>query len=354
MAVGVLTRSSQASVLQEIAKYVNVQRRGVGGRPLALLECEVSQEKTLGDCVAEFAQNKVYAIVATDEGVGDIGTALEEASEDTPVVVANPIGVSVLVSQKMTAITPGMPGLMLSLAIVAAGELAGDNQSISVVHSGSEESKSIFASIVRPVLVKSGLRVEDISEVVVPDDATSEEVVELLEDAEVASSAVIADVAGENCAGFAKWVNSLTTKPDVLTVDACALSNSKSETENWFVARYGNDFTDARDAEFGGKNWVSSYREGIRAAVLAVVDLLSERTERNLSLAEVKAGLNAFVENIRGFQQSPQCALVLSYVALCTSQVGLSQVKNGDLVDLHGGTKGNPIELFTEIQPLGS
>jgi len=102
------------------------------------------------------------------------------------------------------------------------------------------------------------------------------------------------------------------------------------------------------------KNWVSSYREGIRAAVLAVVDLLSERTERNLSLAEVKAGLNASVENIRGFSQAPQCALVLSYVALCTSQVGLSQVKNGELVDLRGGSEGNPIELFTEIQPLGS
>lgn len=350
MVLGVLTRSSQTSVLQEISKYVNTQRAGVGGRPLVLQECEVSQDQTLGDCIEEFAQNKVYAIVATDEGVGDIGAALEEAEQSTPVVVANPIDVSVLVSQKLTAITPGMPGLMLSLAIVAAAE----NKSVSVVHSGSQESNSIFASIVRPVLVKSGLRVEDISEVVVPDDATSEEVVELLEDAEVASSAVIADVAGENCTGFAKWVNSLTSKPVVLTVDACALSNSKSETENWFVARYGNDFTNARDAEFGAKNWVSSYREGIRAAVLAVVDLLSERTERNLSLAEVKAGLNASVENIRGFSQAPQCALVLSYVALCTSQVGLSQVKNGELVDLRGGSEGNPIELFTEIQPLGS
>ena len=349
-----LTRSSQASVLQEITKYVNVQRRGVGGRPLALLECKVSPEKTLGDCVAEFAQNKVYAILATDEGVGDIGAALEEASEDTPVVVANPIGVSVLVSQKLTAITPGMPGLMLSLAIVAAGEFAGENKSISVVHSGSEESKSIFASIVRPVLVKSGLRVENISEVVVPDDATSEEVVELLTDAGIDSSMVIADVVGESCSGFANWVNSLTTKPVVLATDACALQNTISETENWFVARYGNDFTNVRDAEFGLKNWVSSYREGIRAAVLALVDLLSERTERNLSLAEVKAGLNASVKNVRGFSQSPQCALVLSYVALCTSQVGLSQVKNGDLVDIRGGTKGNPIELFTEIQPLGS
>ena len=269
-------------------------------------------------------------------------------------MVANPLGVSVLVSQKLTAITPGMPGLMLSLAIVAAGEFAGENKSISVVHSGSEESKSIFASIVRPVLVKSGLRVENISEVVVPDDATSEEVVELLTDAGIDSSMVIADVVGESCSGFANWVNSLTTKPVVLATDACALSNAKSETENWFVARYGNDFTNVRDAEFGLKNWVSSYREGIRAAVLALVDLLSERTERNLSLAEVKAGLNASVKNIRGFSQSPQCALVLSYVALCTSQVGLSQVKNGDLVDIRGGTKGNPIELFTEIQPLGS
>ena len=120
------------------------------------------------------------------------------------------------------------------------------------------------------------------------------------------------------------------------------------------MARYGNDFTNARDAEFGLKNWASSYREGIRATVLAVVDLLSERTEPNLSLAEVKAGLNASVENIRGFSQAPQCALVLSYVALCTSQVGLSQVKNGELVDLRGGSEGNPIELFTEIQPLGS
>ena len=341
-------------MLQEITKYVNVQRAGVGGRPLALLECKVSQEKTLADCVAEFAANKVYAIVATDEGVGDIGAALAEASQSIPVVVANPIGVSVLVSQELTAITPGMPGLMLSLAIVATGELAGESKSISVVHSGSEESNSIFASIVRPVLVKSGLRVENISEVVIPDDATSDEVVELLTDAGVTSSAVIADVAGESCSGFTKWVNSLTSKPVVLTADACALSKAKSETENWFVARYGNDFTNLRDAEFGLKNWVSSYREGIRAAVLALVDLLSERTERNLSLAEVKAGLNASVENIRGFSQSPQCALVLSYVALCTSQVGLSQVKNGDLVDIRGGTKGNPIELFTEIQPLGS
>jgi hypothetical protein len=34
--------------------------------------------------------------------------------------------------------------------------------------------------------------------------------------------------------------------------------------------------------------------------------------------------------------------------------VGLSQVKNGELVDVRGGSKGNPIELFTEIQPLGS
>ena len=73
MALGVLTRSSQASVLQEISKYVNAQRAGVGGRPLVLQECEVSQDQTLGDCIEEFAQNKVYTIVATDEGVGDIG-----------------------------------------------------------------------------------------------------------------------------------------------------------------------------------------------------------------------------------------------------------------------------------------
>ena len=314
----------------------------------------MSPEQTLGDCVEMFAQNKVYAIVATDEGVGDIGAALEEASQDIPVLVANPIGVSVLVSQELTAITPGMPGLMLALAIVATGDLAGESKSVSVVHGGSEESNSIFASIVRPVLVKSGLRVENISEVVIPDDATSEEVVELLTDAEITSTAVIADLAGESCSGFTNWVNSLTSKPVVLTVDACALSNAKSERENWFVARYGNDFTNDRDADFGLKSWVSSYREGIRAAVLAVVDLLSEQTERNLSLAEVKAGLNSSVINVRGFSQAPQCALVLSYVALCTSQVGLSQVKNGELVDVRGGTKGNPIKLFTEIQPLGS
>ena len=127
-------------MLQEITKYVNLQRAGVGGRPLAPLECKVSQEKTLADCVAEFAANKVYAIVATDEGVGDIGAALAEASQSIPVVVANPIGVSVLVSQELTAITPGMPGLMLSLAIVATGELAGESKSVRVVHSGSEES----------------------------------------------------------------------------------------------------------------------------------------------------------------------------------------------------------------------
>jgi hypothetical protein len=353
VALGVLTHSSQNSVLEEIEKFVNTQRRGVGGRPLVLLECQVTQDKKLSDCADEFAQKDVYAIVATDDGVGTL-SALEELAQTTPVVVANPVGVSVLVSQGVTAITPGMPGLMLSLAIMATDQLTGENKSISVVHSGSEQSNSIFASIVRPVLVKSGVRVENISEVVVPDGATSDEVVELLTDAGITSSAVIADVAGNSCSGFTNWVNSLTTQPVVLAVDACALSNSKRETENWFVARYGNDFTNVRDSEFGKRSWVSSYREGIRAAVLAVVDLLNERTERNLSVAEVKAGFNASIENIRGFSQAPQCALVLSYVALCTTQVGLSQVKNGELIDVRGGTTGNPIELFTEIQPSGS
>ena len=220
----------------------------------------------------------------------------------------------------------------------------------------SEDTATFIVNALQPATVSRVVIDEEEGriEVVVPDDATSDEVVELLTGAGITSSAVIADVAGNSCSGFTNWVNSLTTQPVVLAVDACALSNSKRETENWFVARYGNDFTNDRDAEFGLKSWVSSYREGIRAAVLAVVDLLSGKTERNLSLAEVKAGLNSSVINVRGFSQAPQCALVLSYVALCTSQVGLSQVKNGELVDVRGGAKGNPIKLFTEIQPLGS
>ena len=351
--VGVLTHSSQISVLQEIEKYVNTQRRGVSGRPLVLLECQVTQDKKLSDCADEFAQKDVYAIVATDDGLGTL-SALEELAHTTPVVVANPVGVSVLVSQGVTAITPGMPGLMLSLAVMATGQLTGENKSIAIVHGGSEESNSIFASIVRPVLVKSGISIQNISEIVVPESATKDEVVQLLGDAGLNSSAVIADVAGESCSGFAQWVNSLSSKPVVFTVDACALQNTETKKENWFVARYGNDFTNSSDAIFGEKPWVSSYREGIRASVLALVDLFGAKTERHLSLAEVKAGLNASVQNIRGFAQSPECALVLSYVALCSSRVGLSQVKNGELVDVRGGTKGNPVQLFTEMQPLGS
>jgi hypothetical protein len=349
----VLTTSSQTSELREIEKYVNTQRRGVGGRPLVLLECQVTEQKTLNDCVDEFSQRDVYAILATDEGVGTL-SALDEVAQRIPVMVANPIGVSVLVSQSMTAITPGIPGLMLSLAITATSKLTGENKSIAIVHGGSEESNSIFASIVRPVLVKAGLSIENISEIVVPESATKDEVVQLLGDAGLNSSAVIADVAGESCSGFAQWVNSLSSKPVVFTVDACALQNTETKKENWFVARYGNDFTNSSDAIFGEKPWVSSYREGIRASVLALVDLFGAKTERHLSLAEVKAGLNASVQNIRGFAQSPECALVLSYVALCSSRVGLSQVKNGELVDVRGGTKGNPVQLFTEMQPLGS
>jgi hypothetical protein len=83
VAVGVLTHSSQNNVLEEIEKYVNIQRRGVGGRPLVLLECQVTQDKKLSDCADEFAQKDVYAIVATDDGVGTL-SALEELAQTTP------------------------------------------------------------------------------------------------------------------------------------------------------------------------------------------------------------------------------------------------------------------------------
>ena len=324
-----------ADSIDGVEAATNVPGGGVGGRPLLLVPCTAKADSTLKECMQTFSEAGVYGVVVANDDAFSL-KALEKMAKDFPVVVANPSRISTLTSRSLLAVTAGIPGLAQGMAIAARNELKAE--SVAVVHFGDSEANALYQSVVRAVSVKLGAKPANITEVVLQAGGSAKEMAKAFSAIKNNASVVVSLVSGTACNQLQTWVAEQEVAPQVVAIDSCAGQISPDKSDGWFVAHYGNN----------------SSREAVRRAVSAMTNVLSIRPVRGLSAPTFGSLLNSESSAAEPFQETPLCGQVAVYPALCSSKMGIARLANGEREDVRGGSGLSAIDLFADLEVVGS
>ena len=318
-----------------IEAATNVPGGGVAGRPLLLVPCTAKADVALKKCVKTFSEADVYGVVVANDDAFSL-KALEKMAKDFPVVVANPSRISTLTSRSVLAVTAGFPGLAQGMAIAARNELKADT--VAVVHFGDAESNAMYQSVVRAVSVKLGAKPTNITEVVLQAGGSAKEMSKAFAATKSVASVVVSLVSGTACNQMQTWITEQEVAPRVVAIDSCAGQISPSKLNGWFVAHYGNN----------------SSRDAVRRAVSAVANVLAVRPVRGLSAPTFGSLMNSASSATEPFQETPICGKVAVYPALCSSKMGIARLVDGAREDVRGGSGSPAIDLFADLEVVGS
>ena len=186
--------------------------------------------------------------------------------------------------------------------------------------------------------VKLGAKLANITEVVLKAGGSAKEMSKAFSATKNGASVVLSLVSGTACNQLQTWVAEQEVAPRVVAIDSCAGQISSDKSDGWFVVHYGNN----------------SSREAVRRAVSVMTNVLSVRPVRGLSAPTFGSLINSTSSAAEPFQETPLCGEVAVYPALCSSKMGFARLANGEREDVRGGSGSPAIDLFADLEVVGS
>jgi len=330
------TESLSSEQILAIETDVNISQGGIAGRPLTVVGCAADNNKEFESCVETFQGDGAFVILVAND-MAFSTKVLASAAQTTPIVVAHSTRASTLASSVLIAMSPGFPGVVQGMVIAAGVEFGAAIKDLLVVRYGDEDSGALFAWVIRPVLVKLGVDPTKVRELVVENTSDAEAVRSRLSKMDNVPSHVLVLVSDGACKGVALWKSSDAPQTVVVAPELCSGALATDAAAGWYTLRYANQPVDT-----------------LRESLNATIEALRARPVKGLTPQALKAVINSSVATLGLSGDAPACAVSAVYPALCSTKLTLAEFRDGVRVDIRGGTEGNAIDMFTDLEGVDS
>jgi branched-chain amino acid transport system substrate-binding protein len=347
--------------------YINAELGGVGGRPIDLVKCPVSNPQDAAACGSRLANDPSISLVIT----GAVNTGNKELYDalagKKAVLIANGLANEDFTTKVGVSFTAGSPGVLSGIAQFVAQDLQA--KTVAVLLSDNPGGRAAAQLLLKPVFDKVGAQIR---QVFVSTTATAPEVASLIQATKADSAdAFIAVVDPPNCLNVYDSLQTLGIHPKVVTTDLCAsqamqdhlksAGASGKVPDGWYYANYGYNY-DLPDAASGMEAYLAKiYKYGkvlpgasaidptgftgpTFAVVMSAAKILNQVGVDKASFTTLDSALRGFT-GPQMLQVGPLKCGVPLFVANCAHEIGIDQYTGGKWISVRDGLNGKPIDL---------
>ncbi len=326
-------------------EYINSELDGLDGRPIAFEVCITNgTPESSTTCANQMVARKVVAVI----GGVDLGSAASLpilTAAGIPYLGTTPLLPADLTTDGAFTLDPGGLGTAANAAY-AVDELGADR--VTVLHDDSAQGKQLAEAFVRPVLLKRGLRPENVE--LIAEKALAADLTPAVRAAtEAGPDAVIVVFPPPACSRIMQAVSSLGVKAAMLYIGRCAApaaieAGGAGAEGAYFFSSVLNVDADADDKqvrlykskakEFGGSDIdVGSYdtARGF-ATTMTFYERLTTIKSNAITPAAVAGAFRTAV-NVPAFMSHPYTCdgqqAIPGFVSVCNTHVRIYKLENG-------------------------
>jgi branched-chain amino acid transport system substrate-binding protein len=355
--------------------YINNFLGGVGGRPIELAKCTVTKEEDGQKCAQEMLANNDVQLVITGALFSGNQPLLDGLAGKKPVFIGNPVTTPEFLATDAFAFTPGSPGVVSGLAVLAARfipELEGiPVNKVAVVYNDNPAGQIAFAALTKPVLEGLGVSVTGVA---VADTAGPQEMATAIQSAGAQDADVFYPlVTISSCIGVYDALKTLEIDTVVVTTGLCfgvPMQNHLKEVgeagnlpDGWYFGGYGYsvDIPGAPDidayieavfawaAELGKDAGTLEYT-GFALPTFGTLLTAVQFLNGGASDAEsFRTAAKAFAGPQWGVVGPMNCGGNPTFPSLCGFQIGIQQQQGTEYVSILDGYNGKPIDPQAEL-----
>jgi branched-chain amino acid transport system substrate-binding protein len=357
--------------------FINNFLGGVGGRPIELVKCFVTKEEDGQKCGQEMLANDDVQVVITGALFNGNAPLLDTLKDKKPVFIGNPVTTPEFLATDGYALTPGSPGVIQGLAILAAKyvpELEGKEvKKVAVVYNDNPAGTVAFEALTKPVLAAFGVEVTGVP---VADTAGATEMATAIQ----SSGADTADVfyplvTIQGCIGVYDALKTLEIETTVVTTGLCfgipmqdhlkAAGEEGNLPDGWYFGGYGyayeipgnpelDAYIDAAlawAAETGVENpEYTGFGGPTFGTLMTVVQFMNAGAQDS---ASIRDSVKAFVGPMWGGVGDFKCGGNAAFPSLCGFSIGIQQQQGTEYVSVLDGYNGKAINPVEELAAVG-
>jgi branched-chain amino acid transport system substrate-binding protein len=350
--------------IEAAVAYANEELGGIEGHPIELKKCAVQSEEDGQKCATEMANDDEVSIVLLGSIAVGNKAIYSVLTGKKPIIEGSPSTVEDLTATEAYAYTPGGPGVIAGMGLFTA-QLKGVHK-VAVLYSDNPAGKSSAEEFFKPLLEQLGI--DDVTLVGVQDAATGPELATAIQAAGGESADVLVSfLTLPGCIASYDALQSLGIEPRVVATGLCFgtpmtqhledLGSDDQVPNGWYFSSFGYSYFQP-DAASGMDTYLAKIKQYgpadveftgfagfMFADLLTVAKFGNEIGAEKISPATMSAAAKGFKGPMMLVAGPMKCGYSKMFVALCGSQVGIEQYKDGNWLPTALATNGHAIDV---------
>ncbi len=355
-------------------KYANAELGGIGGHPIRLTSCKITVEEDGQKCGTQFSNDSSVSVVMTGTLIVGAKGLYNTLAGKKPVVIGNGLTTDDFTTTAGFSLFTGAVGVAAGMAQYAATALQPKPEKVAVMYGDNASAQAAYSLLLKPVLDKAGIEVTGIQ--VKDPGGTAAEVQSAIQNSGAdTADAFITLVTQPECIATYDSLKQLGVTPTVITTGLCFgtpmtdhikdAGESGTMPDGWYFGDYGYNYY-APDLESGMQTYVTKVQQyGVKAPgarsleytgfagplfsnLLTVVKLVNgfgaDRLSPDTMLSAIKAFKGPMMLQVGPLDCGNVTVVGVAFPAVCASQMGIRQYKDGEWISIADGLSGKPID----------
>jgi branched-chain amino acid transport system substrate-binding protein len=355
-------------------EYVNAELGGIAGHPVVLTKCKITVEEDGQRCGTQFANDSKVSVVMTGAQIVGAKGLHDTLAGKKPVIVGNGLTTDDFTTTTGYSLFTGAVGVVGGLAHYVATQVQPKPETVAVMYGNNASAQGAFSLLLKPVLDKAGI---DVTGIQVKDPGgTAAEVQSAIQNSGADTADVFITLTTQpECIATYDSLKQLGITPTVITTGLCFgtpmtehirdAGESGTMPDGWYFGDYGYNYY-APDLESGMQTYVTKVQQyGVKApgaesleytgfagpefsSLLTVVKLINgigaDRLTPEAMLAAIKGFKGPMMLQVGPLDCGNVTVVGVAFPAVCASQMGVRQYKDGQWISIADGLNGKPID----------
>jgi len=355
-------------------KYANAELGGIGGHPIQLTTCKITVEEDGQRCGTQFVNDANISVVMTGTLLVGAKGLYDTLAGKKPVVIGNGLTTDDFTTTAGYSLFTGAVGVVGGLARYVATQVQPKPKKVAVMYGDNASAQGAFSVLLKPVLEKAGMQVTGIQ--VKDPGGTAAEVQSAIQNSGADTADVFITLTTQpECIATYDSLKQLGITPTVITTGLCFgtpmtdhikdAGETGTMPNGWYFGDYGDNYY-APDLKSGMLTYVTKVQQyGVKAPgaktleytgfagplfsnLLTVVKLVNgigvDRLTPDAMLAAIKAFKGPMMLQVGPLDCGNIKVVGVAFPAVCASQMGVRQYKDGNWISIADALNGKPID----------
>ena len=360
--------------IEAAVKYANAELGGIGGHPIRLTSCKITVEEDGQKCGTQFANDSSISVVMTGTLLVGAKGLYDTLAGKKPVVIGNGLTTDDFTTTAGYTLFTGAVGVVGGLARFVATQVQPKPKKVAVMYGDNASAQGAYSLLLKPVLAKAGIQVTGIQ--VQDPGGTAAEVQSAIQNSGADTADVfITLVTQPECIATYDSLKQLGITPTVVTSGLCfgtpmtdhirEAGETGTMPDGWYFGDYGDNYY-APDLKSGMLTYVTKVQQyGVKAPgaktleytgfagplfsnLLTVVKLVNgigaDHLTPNAMLSAIKAFKGPMMLQVGTLDCGHVKVVGVAFPAVCASEMGVRQYKNGRWISIADALNGKPID----------